>query len=114
MRIRSATECDWVAELRSVKGIESVQSLESSGRPDMYRYRWSPPPSLPKLFEKYDLIGVVPILCSNGYGTFSIALSKNRLGGSFGRPRPGAFRWRFSNCVRSAVRRKQLPLSIFR
>lgn len=81
IRIRSPVERDWVTELRSVKGVESVQSLESSGRPDMYRYRWSPPPYLPSLLERYDLIGVVPILLVNGYGTLSIALSKSRLMG---------------------------------
>jgi len=79
MRIRSPSERDWVAEVRTVKGVESVQSLENSGRPDMYRYRWSPPTYLPSMLERYDLIGVVPILCSRGFGTFSIALSKGRL-----------------------------------
>jgi hypothetical protein len=79
VRIRSPIERDWVTELRSVPGIESVQSLESSGRPDMFRYKWSPPEYLPAMLEKYDLIGFVPILVSKGYGTLSIALSKDRL-----------------------------------
>jgi len=79
VQIRSPTERNWVAELRAVPGVESVQSLESSGRPGMYRYKWRPPPYLPILLEKYDLIGFVPMTVTNGYISLNIALSKSRL-----------------------------------
>jgi len=79
IRIRSPVDRDWVAELHTIRGLESVQSLESSGRPGMYRYKWKPPAYLPVLLEKYDLIGVMPMAVANGYLTFSIALAKRRL-----------------------------------
>lgn len=79
VQIRSRVERDWVAELRKVEGVESVQSLEASGRPGMYRYRWKPPAYFPILLEKYDLIGSVPMTATNGYLTLSIAMSKPRV-----------------------------------
>ena len=79
IQIRSSVERDWAAELRKVESVESVQSLESSGRPGMYRYRWKPPSYFPALLEKYDLIGFVPMTVTKGRVTMGIAMSKSRL-----------------------------------
>lgn len=77
--IRGDESHDWSAELRATQSIVSVRRLARSGRPNVYRVTWAAPQYYTTLLQRYDLIGSVPFLLSEGHAALSVALSKDRL-----------------------------------
>ena len=76
LQIRGGEDRDWGPQLRHVQGVASVQRLARFGRPSVYRVRWDAPKEHTDLVRRYDLIGAVPVVMSQGHASLSLALRK--------------------------------------